>query len=153
MGHRDYSLAETLDLAAELRLRWERDGVSFRAAATETEIAAFEQAHALRLPDDVLAYLSVVNGMTDRQWDGELLEFLSLGRMTEELARESNDPGYVVLVDYSLSSQVFGTRVCLEPAELAPIYSVGEFAEREVFPSFTELLRVHLRDQRGIVGR
>jgi hypothetical protein len=149
----DHPLIEVSALAKELRARWQRDGVSFRAGATPAEIAAFEERHLLRLPDEVRAYLKVVNGMADRAGDDELLEFLSLERMSEELERFPTEPRSVALVDYLTSSEVFGVRATLEPAAFAPIYSLGERAERQVFASFAELLRVHLHDRNGIVGR
>lgn len=153
MASREYSLAETVDLARELRLRWEREGVSFRAAATEAEIAAFELAHALRLPDDVRAYLSVVNGMTDWETDEELLEFMSLDRMGEELEGCPTEPRPVVLVDYLLSSRVYVTRATSTPAHGAPVYPVGERSSAPLFDSFAQLLDVHLHDRHGVVAR
>jgi hypothetical protein len=153
MRTREYTLAETTELATELRLRWKREGVNFRDPATEAEISAFERAHALRLPDDVRAYLTVVNGMTDWEWDEELLEFMSLQRMAEGLLKDPIDPRSVVLVDYSLSARVYVTRAGSARAHSAPIYPVGERSSERLFESFTQLLDVHLHDRHGVVAR
>jgi hypothetical protein len=144
-------------LAERARDFWSGVGVPIRPGASPEMLAAFEQQHLVRLPEDVRAFLRTVNGFEEREWDEDLFEWRCLDRW--ELLEESEleaPPGsagrWFVITDWNLDGFLYAIRLTADPHDAGPIIlSWGGVPSLKIADSFREFLEAYLQDPRSIL--
>ena len=130
------------ELVARLLARWKAAGVAPNPGATEAAMAAFERKHGVRIPDDLRAFLALVNGIAFSELDG-----LARLRPVEEFFPIVDAPGYYCFGDYNIEGSLWGVRLHGDPGAGNPVRVVYYRADGwEAATSFTDFLSRYLDD-------
>lgn len=136
----DPSFQDTLD---QVITTWKTHGVACNPGASDTLLAAFEEAMAFSCAPAFAAYLRRVNGFTDCDWDGAMFSFWSTERIAQEAA-DGHPAELLCFADHCINLCSFGFRRQNDPA----IYLHYQHQEGivAVADSFHDFLKRYLLD-------
>jgi hypothetical protein len=156
----DLYLPEKATLIHQLIGHWSQLGVHIRPGAPPESVEFFETRYHVRLPADLRAYFTAVDGMIPGEADPDGFSFLPLHAVKsipEELAHWGGTPDYrdimrslldpshwFVIVDYLICSAVYAIR--LSPrSESTPVLWIGDGTRHRVAASsFTTFVQAYL---------
>ena len=158
----EYLPDEQHKLLERLKTHWTAQGVKIRPGASRQEIESFESRYQVRLPDDLRAYFSSVDGMDEWDVDNDMFSFHSLPKVknvTEDLAHFGGIPDYTaivhtlnrpdrwfVIVDFLICSAVYAVDLSEERCT-TPVHRIcDDTHHRIVAPSFAAFLEAYLDD-------
>jgi hypothetical protein len=101
------------DPIARLVASWRAEGVALNPGASRSQLSSLANVLQTPLPDDVAAFYTLANGMTDNEWDNHCVSFWSIERIIAE--RQETGPEEIGFADFLINSWYFVYRP-LSPA-------------------------------------
>jgi hypothetical protein len=152
----------TDSLPHRIRSYWLSIGVKVQPGASTEELEAFERRYGVRLPDDVRAFLQVVNGFEEGEWDTEMVEWYSISRWAPmdapahqpSAASRLPDAACFVFADYCLDAFLYAIRLSPGPDQQNHVMGWAGLdpPSWQMANSFSELLEAYLRDPAVMLG-
>ena len=122
-----------------VKRKWAALGITPLAGATDSSIAAFEQRHGVRMPEDLRTWFRSFGGTELNEWDEELIRFWKL----DEVQPAEVAPDFFVFADYSISAHEYAVHISESDTRVVMLAAP---ARRPVAPSFAAFLHVYLHD-------
>lgn len=150
-----------------IRERWHAEGVIPSPGAASSDIDAFEGRHGVRLPDEVRALYSEMDGFPVDTWDEAFFRFWPLAEVDTVPVLLSNFRGspdyggiertlpdaasYFVFLDLSIWLIVYAVRLTADPSSACPVVRISGGDDWEVkAASFGEFLRLYVEEPDSI---
>jgi hypothetical protein len=146
-------MAEMARQLSKLKAHWEKEGISFYPGLNNSEIAAFEQAQKVCLPDDLREYYRHFNGCDDAYF-----RFLRLTELEHPstIPRQADISHYdlskreFVIVDYLQYCYWYTVDLSDPSAKESPVYISGTLNNHVVARSFSDFLKLYLDDDKSL---
>jgi hypothetical protein len=132
--------------------RWRESGVAIQPGVDGAEVARFEAAHGVRLPDDLRSYLDAVNG-TGQDMDGDLLRFWPLEefRPVQEVSVKIC-PDCFVFADYCIAAWHYAVELPNGGARAGAVFTTGAASRcKQLTSSFREFIELYLSNPDNVV--
>ena len=149
------TIHELLPLLAE---HWRCHGAEPGAGASESEIAAFEADHGIRLPVELRAYFAAFNGLAHGRddMDNDTVGFWRLADITPVVEEAPhcgvpNAAEYFVFADYLIGSHFYAVHLQAGSNTRSPVLFVWREGFRPLASSFVEFLERYMTGDNAVL--
>jgi hypothetical protein len=142
-----YSRHTLMNQFQRLRDSWIKAGIQLVEPASGKAVNEFEQRRRLKLPGDLREYLTIAGGMQAAETDGQMISFLSLPSIEEELEKHPVAPELVVFAEFCVWSHWYATR-----RDTSAVYAGDGENQLKIADSFSEFVAQYLADPRRIAS-
>lgn len=145
-------------LLNNIRRRWQDQGLTVQAGASDAQLADFERKYRVKLPDTLRTLLKFVDGMADGDVDDDLYCFWPISdiKTVGEICKTGLGPAkidpadyenYFVFADYCISAWDYAIELDSNPNNPGPVYRVFcEPVKEKIAESFFEFLQMYAED-------
>jgi hypothetical protein len=126
---------------ADVAQRWRDQSLTFGPRSTPADVARFQTRFQVECPEDFAAFLMTLGGMPEGTWDEHLIRFLPL----DEIGPATDDPGYFVFADYSISAHEYGIHLAIG-TDSRRVALLRDGLALIVAPTFTNFLELYLEN-------
>jgi hypothetical protein len=147
-------MVSPFSLNAKLAKHWLSHAARPSCAASESEIASFEQIHEVCLPSDLREYVLTLNGMANDPDDSEF-RFVPLSQMCPEIEIDRQGrTGMFLFVDYLQLSYWFCIELDQQKREMTRVFVGGTIDENKVVAdSLASFFRIYIEDPESLTIR
>lgn len=144
---------------AELKIKWQAEGVNVSTVASEDDVALFEIKHDVSLPDDMIGYFKLLNG-TGGDCAINLYAFYSIHRIknvVDAFRDQDGVPSYknlasilpdsdgiYVFADFQFNFYAYGIRLYSRPSVKNEVFVLCGDAYKQIADSFSEFIDLYM---------
>lgn len=135
----------------KLKEFWLSQNIKLRPGVSDKGLHSFESRYGVRLPDDIWDYFSIVDGMDDGNWDGELSHFLPMHEVKPVAKHWRDSAGFgearasFLFVDISIGAYFLGVRLSSDASAPSRVTFWGRGA-RPSTPVFGQVFEETMQD-------
>jgi hypothetical protein len=136
-----------------LRDAWLKEGSRVNAGSPLEAIENLERNHGVKLPTEFRTYLAQVGGMVEGVTDEQLIAFLSIDEVEQELKAKHDDPTVIEITfaEFSIYAHYYFLRATNVGDELG-VYAADGTNEKKLASSFREFIEAYLTDAERVAN-